>query len=108
MNRDFRTKNRWNWKTFNNLPVGFSDSFKFVLLFDGKTVAASFGGIHELVSQALGNGFDVSESGVFGSSCDQPDGLVDSSHWGNVASLSSCGTSRPIRVESSRGPPFMM
>jgi len=76
-----------------DLPIGFSDSLELVLLFDGETVAGSFGGVHELVSQALGNGFDVSEGGVLGASCDQPDGLVDSSHWGDVASLSSYATS---------------
>jgi len=83
-----------------DLPIGFSDSLELVLLFDGETVAGSFGGVHELVSQALGNGFDVSEGGVLGTSCDQPDGLVDSSHWGDVASLSSYATSSsdPSRV----------
>jgi len=74
------------------LSVGLGDTFQFVLLLDGETVAGALGGVHELVGEALSNGLDVSEGGVLGASCDEPDGLVDTSHWRDVASLSSDGT----------------
>jgi len=81
----------------NNCPkclsVRLGDSLELVLLLDSETVAAALGGVHELVGQALGNGFDVSEGGVLGAGCDEPDGLVDASHWRHIASLSSYGTS---------------
>jgi len=72
------------------LPVRFSNSFKFVLLFDTETVTASFSRVHELIRQALSNGFNVPECSVLSACRDQPDGLVDPSHWRNIASLSSC------------------
>jgi len=75
------------------LSVRLGDSLELVLLLNSETVAATLGGVHELVGQALGNGFDVSEGGVLGAGCDEPDSLVNPSHWRNVASLSSYGTS---------------
>ena len=57
------------------LSVRFGDTFKFVLLLDGVAVRAALGGVNQLVSQALGDGLDVTERGLAGSGAQQPDCL---------------------------------
>jgi len=57
------------------LSVRFGDTLEFVLLLDGVAVRAALGGVDQLVGQALGDGLDVTEGGLTGSSAQQPDGL---------------------------------
>ena len=57
------------------LSVGLGHSLQLVLLLDGVAVGGALGGIDQLVSETLGNGLDVAESGLAGSGAQQPDGL---------------------------------
>ena len=61
---------RWNC-----LSVGLGHSLELVLLLDGVAVAGSLGGVDQLIGQALGDGLDVTESGLPGSGAQQPDSL---------------------------------
>lgn len=58
-----------------DLSVGLGDTLELVLLLDGVAVGGSLGGVDQLVSETLGNGLDVAESGLAGSGAQQPDGL---------------------------------
>ena len=58
-----------------DLSVGLGDTLELVLLLDGVAVGGSLGGVDQLVSETLGNGLDVAESSLAGSSAQQPDGL---------------------------------
>ena len=75
------------------LTVRFSDSFQFIFLFDGIRVGRSFRSIDQLISQTLSDGLDVPEGSFTSSSAQQPDGLVDTSKWRDIHSLSSDCTS---------------
>ena len=67
---------RWRRDEISKLlSVRFGDTFKFVLLLDGVAVRAALGGVNELISQALGDGLDVTERGLAGSGAQQPDCL---------------------------------
>ena len=59
----------------SDLTVGLGNSFELVLLLDGVGVGASLGGIHDLVSEALGDGLDVSEGSFSSTGADEPDSL---------------------------------
>ena len=61
--------------TQSSLTVGLGNSFELVLLLDGVGVGASLGGVHDLVSEALGDGLDVSESSFSSTGADEPDSL---------------------------------
>ena len=93
-----------------DLSVGLGNSLQLILLLDGVTVAASLGGVDQLISQALGDGLDVSEGGLASSGAEKPDSLetresntkvhffsfvylVDSSERRHIHSLSSDSSS---------------
>jgi len=76
------------------LSVGLGDSLNLILLLDGERVGRFLGAVHDLISEALGAGLDVSEGAVSGTLGDQGDGLVDSSEWRDIDGLSSDDTSR--------------
>lgn len=78
----------------SRLSVGLGDSLDLVLLLDGERVGALLGAVHDLISQTLGGGLDVSEGAVAGTLGDERDGLVDSSQGRNVNGLSSDNTAR--------------
>ena len=58
-----------------DLSVGLGNSLQLILLLDGVTVAASLGGVDQLISQALGDGLDVSEGSLASSGAEKPDSL---------------------------------
>ena len=62
-----------------HLSVGFSHTLKFILLLDSIAVGASFGSVDELISQTLGNRFDVTERGLTSTGAQKPDSLIDAS-----------------------------
>jgi len=74
--------------------VTLGNSLDLILLLNGIRVGLTdtLGGSNNLVRQALGHGFVWSESGFSGTLAHKVDSLVDSSHWGNINSLSSNGT----------------
>ena len=92
-----------------DLSVGLGNSLQLILLLDGVTVAASLGGVDQLISQALGDGLDVSEGSLASSGAEKPDSLetresnikvvfsfvylVDSSERRHIHSLSSDSSS---------------
>ena len=59
------------------LSVGLGHTLEFILLLDGVAVAGSLCGVDQLISQALGDGLDVPESGLTGASAEQPDSLEE-------------------------------
>ena len=61
------------------LSVRLGHTFQFVLFLDSVAVGASLGRVDELISQALGDGFDVPEGSLACSGAQEPDGLVDTS-----------------------------
>ena len=75
-----------------DLSVGDGNSLQFVSLLEGIRVWRFFGSVDQLVSQALSNGLDVTEGRLAGASTQKPDGLVDTSQWRHVDSLTSDGT----------------
>jgi len=74
------------------LSVGDGDSLQLVLLLEGVRVGRLFGSVDQLVSQALGDGLDVTESRLTGTCAQEPDGLVDTSQWRDVDGLTTDGT----------------
>merc|ERR1712212_1005589 len=102
------TSNKQTKYFVNFLSVRLGNTFKFILLLDSVRVGASLGGIDQLIGQTLSNGLDVSEAGFAGSGAQKPDSLVDTPKWGNVYSLTTDSTGRPILVESSLGPELMI
>jgi hypothetical protein len=48
------------------LSVGLSNTLELILLLDGVAVGRLLRGVDELISQALSDGLDVSESGLTG------------------------------------------
>ena len=76
-----------------DLSVGDGNSLQFVSLLEGIRVWRFFGSVDQLVSQALSNGLDVTEGRLTSTSTQEPDGLIDTSQWRNVDSLTSDGTS---------------
>ena len=74
------------------LTVRLGDTLQLVLFLNGIRVARALGGVDELVSQALGDRLDVTESGFAGTSAQQPNGLVHSTQWRHVNSLTTDGT----------------
>jgi hypothetical protein len=73
------------------LSVGLGHTLQLVLLLDRVRVAASLGGIDQLLGEALSNGLDVAEGRLAGARRQEGDGLVDSSQWGYVDGLSADG-----------------
>merc|ERR1719494_950100 len=69
------------------LSVGLGNTLQFILLLDSVAVGGALGSIDELVGEAFGDGLDVPESRLPGSSTEQPDGLVDSPEGRHVHSL---------------------
>ena len=60
-----------------DLTVGLGNTLELVLLLDGVGVGGTLGGVDQLIGQALGDGLDVAEGGLAGTSAQEPDGLVD-------------------------------
>merc|ERR1712083_1074568 len=71
------------------LTVGLGDTLQLVLLLDGVAVARALGGVDELVRQTLGDGLDVAERCLTGTSAQQPDSLVDATERRHVNGLST-------------------
>jgi hypothetical protein len=74
--------------------VTLGNSLDLILLLDGIRVGLTdtLGGGNDLVGQAFSNGLVGSESTFSGTLAHKVDSLVDSSHWGDINSLSSDGT----------------
>ena len=79
-------------KTHIDLSVGLGDTLQLILLLDGVGVAASLGSVDQLLSQALSNRLDVSESGFTGTDCEESDGLVDTAERGDIDGLTTDST----------------
>jgi hypothetical protein len=47
-------------------PIGLGDTLELILLFNGVGVGRALGGVDELISEALCDGFDVAESRLAG------------------------------------------
>merc|ERR1719154_382971 len=75
-----------------SLSVGLGDTLEFVLLLDGVAVGGPLGGVDELVTEALSNALDVTESSFTSSGAKEPDSLVDSPKGRYINSLSPDGT----------------
>ena len=75
-----------------NLTVGLGDPFEFVLLLDGVAVSGVAAGVDEFISKALGDGAGAPEGSLPAALGEEAEGLVDSPHWGNIASLTTDGT----------------
>ena len=76
------------------LTVGLGNSLYLVLLLDGIAVRRSAGGVDDLVSKALGNGLDVAERGLAGTSGHEVNGLVHTAERGHVDCLPANHASR--------------
>ena len=76
-----------------NLSVGLGNTLELILLLDGVRVAGSLGSVDQLLSQALSDGLDVSESSLTGTDGKESDGLVDTAKWGDIDGLATDGTS---------------
>lgn len=76
--------------------VTLGNSLDLILLLDGVwvTLSDTLGSGNELIGEGLANALMASEGSFSGSFADQIDGLVDSSHWRDIDSLSSDSTSR--------------
>jgi len=81
------------------LSVTLGDSLQFVFLLDSITVRRLFRSVDQLISQALSNGFDVSESSLSCPSGKQVDGLVHTTERRHIDSLS---TDSSLRSDASR------
>ena len=79
-------------KKDKHLSVRLCDTLELVLLLDGVRVGRFLGGVDELVGEALSNRLNVSERCGSGTRGEQEDGLVHSTEWGDIDSLSSDGT----------------
>ena len=55
-------------RTIRYLTVRLTDSFNFILLFDGITVRRSTGGVNKLLGQTLRHGLEVAETSLTSSS----------------------------------------
>jgi hypothetical protein len=75
------------------LPVGSGNSLDLVLLLDGVRVGGLLGAVHDLISETLRDGLDVTERRGASTLGDEGDSLVDSSEGGNVDSLTTNDTS---------------
>jgi hypothetical protein len=84
----------WWWWGCRGLSVSLGDSLDLVLLLDGIRVGGLLGAVHNLVSETLGSGLDVSESRSTRTLSDEGDSLIDSSKRGNINGLSSNNTTR--------------
>merc|ERR1712125_291058 len=60
----------------NCLTIGLSHTLDLVLLLDSIGVGGTLGSVHKLLSKALGNGLDVTEGRIAGTSGKQVDGRV--------------------------------
>ena len=74
--------------------ITLGNSLNFVLLLNGERVGLSdtLGGGDDFISEGLTHALEGSESWVSGTFAEEVDSLIDSSHWGNINSLSSDGT----------------
>ncbi len=77
-----------------NLTVGFSNTFDFVFLLDGKAVGRTLGSVDQFVSQALRDALDATEGRFTSTSGEQVDSGVNTTQRRNVDGLSADGTSR--------------
>merc|ERR1712225_215264 len=82
------------WLPDAPLPVSLSNTLDLVLLLDGVGVGGTLGGVGELLSEALSNGFDVAECGVAGTGGQEVDGGVDTTKWGDIDGLTTHDTGR--------------
>ena len=51
------------------------------------------GSVHDLLGKALSNGLDVTEGGLASTGGEEPESLGDTTHWGDVDSLTADNTS---------------
>jgi len=75
------------------LSVRLGDTLDLILLLDGVGVGGFLGAIDDLISEALGNGLDIAESGQTGADGDQVQGLVDATERRDIDGLTTNDTS---------------
>ena len=75
-----------------NLTVGLSNPLELVLLLNSVAVSGVAAGVDEFISKALGDGAGAPEGSLPAALGEEAEGLVDSPHWGNIASLTTDGT----------------
>merc|ERR1712196_260363 len=75
-----------------DLSVSHGDALDLILLLDGVGVGGLLGAIDDLISEALGNGLDVTESGVASTGADEVDGLVDAAKGRDIDGLTTDDT----------------
>ena len=91
----------------NRLTVGLGNTLDLVLLLNSIGVGGTLCGVHEFISEALGNGLDVAEAGFAGTLANQVDGLVDAAEGGDVDCLAAhdtgCSDTCAILTGSCKG-----
>ena len=75
-----------------NLTVRLSNPLELVLLLNSVAVGGVVAGADEFVSKALGDGPGAPEGGLPATLGKEAEGLVDSPHWGDIASLTTDST----------------
>jgi len=76
------------------LTVGLGHTLDLVLLLDGVGVGGTLGSVLELLSEALGDGLDVAEGRITGTSGEQVNGRVHTTQGGDINGLTTHNTSR--------------
>merc|ERR1719503_67268 len=74
--------------------IGLGHTLDLILLLDCVAVRRFLGGVHDLISEALRHGLDVTESAVASTGGDERDGLVDTAQWRDIHGLTTHNTSR--------------
>ena len=75
-----------------SLSVGLGGSLDLILLLDGGRGRGASGSVHDLISQAFGDGLHVSEGSLSSTGSHHIDALVDSSEGRHIHGLSSHDT----------------
>merc|ERR1712159_480791 len=78
----------------NCLTIGLSHTLDLVLLLDSIGVGGTLGSVHKLLSKALGNGLDVTEGRIAGTSGKQVDGRVHATQGRDIDGLATDNTGR--------------
>jgi hypothetical protein len=74
------------------LPIALRNTLQLVLFLDRIAVAAAFGSVDQLFSQALSNALDVAERRFAGTDGKESDGLVDAAERRHIDGLATDGT----------------
>jgi hypothetical protein len=90
------------------LTIGFGNTFNLILLLDGIRVGGSTSGVDEFFGQTFGHGFQVAETSLSCTSCQQIQSVVDAAKGRHINGLTtdntgttdSCGVFPWTRVDN--------